>query len=175
MPRHLPIRIVLLTTVASIAALGCSDPAAPALLPGPPPVFSVSYPPSVRLSGRADAIEGRPGTWRLAVRFANAGSATAHVEHGACSVAIWIYPAAATSGPPVWDNRLPPNVACIAIGYSADIPPGAAYDLPAGLFSLQHAAGLPAGRYRVVLAVQPQPGGNAPLVVLPAGEVTLTP
>ena len=170
MPHHLITRIVVAATIATLAASGCSNPSDLGLVPGAPPIFSVEYPLSVQPSGHVEQTSA--GSWQATVRFTNIGSNTAHVQHGACSVAVWLYRAGATSGPPAWDNRLPANTACIAIGYTRDIPAGEAYDLPAGLIDHAH-TGLSAGRYRVVLAVRPQSVDTAPLVVLPAGEITL--
>ena len=158
----------------AILTQGCGSAAAPELIAGAPPIFSVSFPPDVHLSAHVDALDAPPTSWQPAVRFTNTGSDVATIEHGACSVAVWIYRAEARASTPVWDNRLPPNAACIAIGYMRRVAPGESYDLLAGVLDRSHLAELPAGDYKVVLAVRPGVREDTPIIVLPAGQITLT-
>jgi hypothetical protein len=162
--------------VAAVAVLsqGCSGASGPQFIAGAPPIFSVSFPAGVQLSAHVDPLDVTPTSWQPAVRFTNTGKQEATVEHGACSVAVWIYSVADLSGPPVWDNRLPPNSACILLGYMRRIAPGESYDLLAEVLDRSRLAGLPAGDYKVVLAVRPGLRPEAPLTVLPAGQITLT-
>jgi hypothetical protein len=162
----------LISTIA-ILTQGCSGVAGPGLIAGAPPIFSVSFPADVHLSAHVDPLDAPPTSWQPAVRFTNIGKDVATVEHGACSVAVWIYPATAQSAAPVWDNRLPPNSACIAIGYMRRVAPGESYDLIAGVLDRSLLGGLPAGDYKVVLAVRPSVRQDAQLTVLPAGQITL--
>jgi hypothetical protein len=162
----------LISTIA-ILTQGCSGVAGPGLIAGAPPIFSVSFPPGVQLSAHVDPLDAPPTSWQPAVRFTNTGKDVATVEHGACSVAVWIYPATVQSSAPVWDNRLPSNAACIAIAYRRQVAPGESYDLVTGILDRSRLAGLPAGDYKVVLAVRPGLSRGAPLTVLPAGQITL--
>jgi len=163
------------TALCALIVQGCNGCTGPGLLPGTPPIHSVEFPRPVRLSAFVTPVDTPSQAWRPAVRFTNTGSSTAEVDHGACSVAIWIYPAAAQSGAPVWDNRLPAN-ACIEILYRRQLPPGGTYDLPAEILSRSGAlASLPPGKYKVFVAVRPGIGEHTPLRVLPAGEIALAP
>ncbi len=163
------------SVAAGIVALvtACTSATEPTLDPGAAPVFSVSFPAEIQLSAHVDSDATSPNAWLAAVRFTNVGQKTATIEHGACSVAVWLYDADAQAGGPVWDNRLPPNAACIAIGYSRQVPPGSYYDLATRIDRALIGNTIPAGNYKVVLAIRPGISGNTPLRVLPAGEITL--
>ncbi len=161
-----------LTTVI-IGFTACSDATEPLVIPGAPPIFGVSFPPDLQLSAHVDADPASPNTWEPAVRFTNTTQRTATVEHGACSLAVWLYKPGAESAAPVWDNRLPPNTACIAIGYLRQIPSGSYYDLATRIDRAFIGDSIPAGNYRVVLAIRAGINADAPLRVLPAGDISL--
>jgi hypothetical protein len=165
---------------ASVATIACHHPVAPdSLLPGAAPATSVNIPPLVSVTGRIEAVDTMPQAWQLAVRFRNDGREPVTVEHGACSVAVWLYRADGRSGPPAWDNGLPRNGACILIGYLHSLAPGETYDLLAGrLTRARLGNSVPPGRYLVRLAVRTsRTGGSSDerLLVLPASTVTLAP
>jgi len=167
-------RFLLAASAGLLAWQGCASVSRPQLLPGAPPITSVSVPPDVHLSGGVELVDSVDSMWRPYVRFTNDSKDTVIVEHGACSVAVWVYSVEAVSGPPIWDNRLPPNTECILIGYLRQIPPQGHYDLPAGLVNTNRSPGLlPNGNYKVVLAVQNDIRRDVPLVLLPAGQLFL--
>jgi hypothetical protein len=54
------------------------------------------------------------------------------------------------------------------------LPPGSAFDLNGGTYNRAVIGdSLPAGDYKVVLAVRPDSPADAPLIVLPAGKISL--
>lgn len=102
----------------------------------------------------------------------NPGQIPVRVEHGACSFGVRAYASRERAGRPVWDNRLPANVACVDIGLSFAVAPGAAHDVTVGRHIPADVLGdsLPAGQYYFTVALRDPRAG---LVVVPAGEANL--
>jgi hypothetical protein len=164
-------------TLAALVLLGCST-TGPDRLNGTPPIFWFDYPSVIVPEAYQLSAPGLPGRTTVGVRLTNAGAAPARVEHGACSVAVWLYRSDAPESRPVWENRLPANAACITIAYTRTVAPGESYQVAGALLGAETLGdSLPAGRYLVRVAVTHRESGAPPssvrLVVLDAGTVEL--
>jgi hypothetical protein len=165
------------TRIAALSLLlGCTDPTG-RWSDGTPPIFDFAYPSSVVLEAfQAFPPSNPPGTL-VGVRLTNVSTTAVTVEHGACSVAVWLYRESSTSSRPVWENTLPANAACIAVAYVQTIAPGGSYDVGGAILGAQTLGdSLPAGRYVVRVAVEHREAGSGSssrLVVLDAGTVDL--
>ena len=144
--------------------------------PGNGPITHVEYPSSVSVEAVTRPGETSADSVFLSVRFRNTGSATATVQHGACSTAIWLYRRGAESGPPAWDSERVEGF-CILPLYVAELAPGDTYDLSAPPVSRARLrAEVPAGSYEVFVVIN-RWGDSSPskprFIVLPAGEITV--
>jgi hypothetical protein len=165
-------RIVL--TASLIVAQACSDASAPQLLQGAPPTTSISFPPEVHLTARIDRTNTPPNSWSPVIHLTNDGTTPAPVAYGACSVAVWIYPAVGASGVPAWDNRASSTLECFATATLLFLPAGSPYDINGGTYNRAVIGdSLPAGSYKVVVALRPETPAGAPLIVLQAGAISL--
>jgi hypothetical protein len=171
--RRTPFRTIAFASLL----LGCNGITGPQRFDGAPPVFSFEYPSSVVQAAFQASLPSQPAGTLVGVRLTNTGTTPATVEHGACSVAVWLYRGPAPSARPVWQNRLPANAACITIALSKTIVPGASYDVGGAIVgSATLGDSLPAGRYFARVAVtRRMPGSTSDgrLVVLDAGAVDL--
>ena len=159
----------------ALLLIACTDPTGARRPDGMPPLQTFQYPTSV-VAGAFQAFPpSNPAGTLVGVRLTNRGTAPATIEHGACSVAVWLYrdPAAR----PVWQNFLPASSACIAIAYVQTIAPGASYDVGGSILGVQTLGdSLPGGRYYVRVAINhrdPNPESPAHLVVVDAGTIDL--
>jgi hypothetical protein len=112
----------------------------------------------------------------VGVRLTNASTVPATVEHGACSVAVWLYRDGLPTSRPVWQNTLPTGSFCIGVAYMQTIAPGGSYDVSGAILGAQTLGdSLPAGRYFARVAVNHRSSQSSTrLVVLDAGAVDLT-
>jgi hypothetical protein len=170
--------LAMRTRIALVASLivtqACSDASAPQLLQGAPPTTTVSFPPDVHLSARIDRISAPPNSWAPIIHLTNDGMTQAPVAYGPCSVAVWIYHSGAVSGVPAWDNRASSTLECFATATLLFLPPGSPYDINGGTYNRPVIGeSLPAGIYKVVVALRPETPADAPLIVLPAGTISL--
>ena len=164
-------RIRLLSLLVAAALIGCGS-TGPDRPNGLPPIMSFTYPATVVPAGYQATVAGQPGTTNAGVRFTNMGSATATIEHGACSVAVWLYRDDVPDSPPVWQNRLPEGVFCIAVAYTKTLARGEAYEVPgAQLGTATLGNTLPAGQYLVRVAITRR--SPEQLIVLDAGTFAL--
>ena len=99
--------------LAALAA-ACSLATEPNL--GGMPIHDVRF--NGALAFRLDA-ERTGDSVRVTAEILNAGADSTTMEFGACSFAIR---GVGTGG--VWDNRLPPNGACVDVGYVLTVAPG---------------------------------------------------
>ncbi|HET7186707.1 MAG TPA: hypothetical protein VFI52_01070 [Gemmatimonadaceae bacterium] len=164
-------RIRLLSLLGTVALIGCGS-TGPDRPDGTPPFQSFTYPAGVIPTGYQASMAGQPGVTVAGVRLTNAGNASATIEHGACSVAVWLYRDDQPNSPPVWQNRLPEGAFCIDIAYMTILLPGQSYEVAgAQLGAATLGATLPAGRYLVRVAITRR--SPEQLIVLDAGTFAL--
>ena len=116
-----------------------------------------------------------PQQTSVGVRLTNTGSRPAIVEHGACSVAVWLYRRDTTADGPAWQN-LQHQTVCIAVLYRRTIEPRESYEVTGAMLGASTLGdSLPAGSYlaRVAIRRRSTPSGEGEVVVLDAGTVTL--
>jgi hypothetical protein len=161
--------------LALVAFVGCSNSVRPdPLTPGNGPGMGIQYPATVSATAYTLPAPGLPPRLSIGVRLTNNGATPALVEHGACSVAVWLYRTGDTA--PSWQTFSSPEVACILIGYSRTIVPGEAYSLAGALVGVDTPVNpLAPGTYRVRVAIRRErtDGSTEPLQILDGGEVTL--
>lgn len=170
------VALVTFVALALPSLPGCSNATGPDLSDGAPPVYSFVFPPQVVASAYELPAPSVPPATTFGVRLTNTGPTAATVEHGACSVSVWLYRADVRGGGPAWQNLLPANSACIAIAYVQTIAPGATYQVGGALLGTRtRGDSLPAGRYLVRVAIRHREAATAGerLVVLDGGTVDL--
>jgi hypothetical protein len=172
------VRRTALSLVAGALA-GCSgaiSPPAAALPQGTPPIFSFLAPTQVVATAFHTPSPGTPPRTAIGARFTNGGTTGVTLEYGACSVAVWLYRAGIAGGGPTWENALPAGSACIAIGYSTSLAPGASFDVPGvTLGASTLSAPPPPGTYEVRVAIRRRTSGGSSetLEVLDGGTLVV--
>ena len=171
-------RTRLLSLLGAVALLGCGS-TGPDRRDGFPPSQTFAYPASVVVTGFQAPAADQSGNTAVGVRFTNAGTAPATIEHGACAVAVWLYRDDVRGSPPVWQNGVGTSMACIGILYTRTLARGESYDVAgASLGATTLGTTLPAGRYLVSIAMRRHDAGSASsgeLIVLDAGAIVLAP
>lgn len=107
------------------------------------PIHSVRIDGDMAFMGRHEL---RADTLRVFVTIRNRGSQSARMEFGVCSFAVRGVGPHGIS----WDNRLPPDAACIDLGLSLDLIPGQSHERLVYRTSVaQLRSSKPAGRYAI--------------------------
>jgi len=121
----------------------CSGTTEPDL--GGMPIQTVTRVGNLTLSGRTE-IANDTVVVTLSVR--NLDDSTSALEHGVCSFAVQgVGPGGAT-----WDNRIPPDAACIGIGIVLQLDPGATENMVVFRRPVPELrATVPQGRYEVTI------------------------
>ena len=166
-------RTRLLPLLGALALLGCGS-TGPDRPNGTVPSPGFIYPATILPTGYQASVADRPGVMTAGVRFTNLGDAPATIEHGACSVAVWLYRDDQRDSPPIWQN-LSSAMFCNAVAYQRTLARGEAYDVPGATLDAQH-LGLPNGRYLVRVAITRHDAGSssaAEVIVLDAGTIAL--
>src|SRR4051812_21584048 len=92
--RCVPIPILMrrgYSLTIAVLLLGCTAPTGSRWPDGTPPVFDFAYPSSVVPEAFHGFAPSTPPGTLVGVRLTNRGTSPATVEHGACSVAVWVY------------------------------------------------------------------------------------
>lgn len=161
----------LLPLLGALALIGCGS-TGPDRPDGIPPFQSFTYPLGIVPTGYQASVVGQAGVTVAGVRLTNAGNAAATIEHGACSVAVWLYRDDMPNSPPVWQNTLPAGAFCVDVAYMTILLPGQSYEVAgAQLGAATLGSTLPAGRYLVRVAITRR--SPAQLIVLDAGTIAL--
>lgn len=170
-------RTAIVLLVATLPLLSCRDTTGVhgPLSHGVLPLGSFQLPPGIAATAFIRPALSLPQQTSVGVRLTNAGTSALTVEHGACSVAVWLYRRNTTADGPAWQNLMP-QLACIAILIRRTIEPGDGYDVGGAMLGASTLGdSLPAGAYLVRVAIRRRsaPSGEGELAVFDAGTVTL--
>jgi len=166
----------LLIAILSLSSCQSVTGVAGAVPNGVLPLGSFQLPDKIAVTAFNLPTLSLPQQTSVGVRLTNTGSSPAIVEHGACSVSVWLYRRDTTADGPAWQNVLPPQTACIAILYRRTIAPQESYDVTGAMLGARTIGdSLPAGSYlaRVAIRRRAAPSGEGEVVVLDAGTVAL--
>lgn len=130
------------------------------------PWMDAHIPPPVQLSARTASIDSARDFQGFLILY-NPGRDSVRVTFGNCSFGLRLYRDNSLHTPPLWDNRLRPNVDCTLEGRSLTIGPGERREHVVWIARAMVAQAPLPGRYAATITWRPST--TAPVQDVPAG------
>lgn len=134
------------------------------------PWMHAHIPPPVQLSARVVLLDSARDFQGILI-FQNAGRDSVTVSFGSCSFGLRLYGDSSLHAPPLWDNRLAPNVDCTLELRRLMLAPGERREHVVWFTRSVIAGAPPAGRYTATITWRPS--ASEPVRNVAAGNVVI--
>lgn len=167
------VRRVVIAAIIAASVAGCrTNPAEPTATEWDSwPWMTSDIPAALRLSARLVPDSTAPGRYLAMLTFTNPSNDALEADYGACSFGVRLY-ADSLRAQPLWDDRPPPNSACILPLYIVRVAAGKSSETRAEVFDPAAATrALGVGRYYAAVVYRSSASGHVEAV--PAGMISL--